>query len=168
MLSLRGDTAEGAAPHGAERCIPGEDGGELGTVREKFVRHLMMSDMYNVDAMLTATEGTTLYEERVSTRKLGVVLCVAWLTLPPSLPPSRQVILFKKAGDHENALKLLVYQLSNPAEAETYCASFADMCTCSVERSSEVVRLVVESWHLTRVFCLLCLLQPRLRRRTRS
>ena len=84
----------------------------------------------------------------------------------PSLPPARQVILFKKAGDHENALKLLVYQLSNPAEAETYCASFADMCTCSVERSSEVVRLVVESWHLTRV--LLCLPQLRLRRRTHS
>jgi len=82
--------------------IPGQEPGKLGQIRLKLLKFLENSNFYNIATLLKklSESNNNLFTERV--------------------------ILHKKLGQHENALKILVYKLKDNNAAEKYCAQFPD------------------------------------------
>jgi len=68
---------------------------ELLNTKQTLLKFLETSEYYDVSALLSRTAKTDMFEERV--------------------------VLFKKADQHYQALRILVYNLDNTAAAESYC-----------------------------------------------
>lgn len=77
------------------RVKAGSEAGMRGELRRKLLHHLQASDKFTIGTILNQLKGTNLYEETV--------------------------ILYSKSGEHDEALKVLVWDMQDLKAAEQYC-----------------------------------------------
>lgn len=90
---------------------------ELSQTKQTLLKFLEDSAYYDVSALLSRTQATDMFEERV--------------------------VLFKKAKQHYQALRILVYNLKNTEKAEAYCHDAADADECGVTQQTVASLLLI-------------------------